>query len=258
MAPKVSAIIPTYNSERTIAQCINSLTAQTYNNLEVIVVDNFSTDETAELVQRCGVTPIKFKGSRTEARNFGARKATGSYLLHIDSDMKLSPHVVEACVALCESGNADAIIIPEVAIGRGYWAECLSLQKNLVMGARGREAARFMRRDLFESVGGYNINLEAGEDFDLHFRLLMAGAAIGRTHTIIEHDVGQITLKELRSKFVHYGRTVQRFREANASALRENPSFLEFLAERLHVLIGDPIHATGYLFISVLSYIIQK
>jgi len=95
--PLVSVIIPTYNEEEDIAECLESLKKQTYPRIEVLVVDDGSTDLTREVVE-------KYKGVRLlqqnhqgpgEARNFGAREAQGELLVLIDADMILFEDYVE-------------------------------------------------------------------------------------------------------------------------------------------------------------------
>lgn len=92
MKSKVSIIIPSYNSSKYIDKCIDSLLNQTYKNIEIIVVDNNSSDNTVKLLEKkysaCSKLKIyveKKKGP-SYCRNFGLEKATGDYILFVDSD----------------------------------------------------------------------------------------------------------------------------------------------------------------------------
>src|SRR6266581_7898957 len=139
----VTLIIPTYNSGRSIERCLRSIENQTYGNIETIVVDNCSTDDTLQVVAKTTAIAIVMISSMSQARNMGALRAKGEFLFHVDSDMELSPRTVEGCVSSCESDNSDAVIVPEASVGKGYWAGCIALGKTLVLGLEGYEGVRF-------------------------------------------------------------------------------------------------------------------
>lgn len=89
----ISVIIPTYNSEQTIKICIESLLKQIYDDYEIIVVDNGSTDHTVDIVEKFPIKLIteRRRGSYT-ARNTGAKAAKGDILAFMDSDQTVAPH----------------------------------------------------------------------------------------------------------------------------------------------------------------------
>ena len=74
---KVSVIIPTYNSAKTLWICLGSIENQTYDDLEVIVVDNFSKDGTVEIAKSYGAKVIELRGERAKAKNVGLRFSKG-------------------------------------------------------------------------------------------------------------------------------------------------------------------------------------
>lgn len=91
MNKKVSVIIPMYNSEKYIKDCLNSVINQTYSNLEIIVIDDCSTDSSLELVRNIKdsrIKIIKFDENKgvSNARNKGIELAEGDYICFIDSD----------------------------------------------------------------------------------------------------------------------------------------------------------------------------
>ena len=100
--PLVSVVIPTYNSQRTIGICLKSVREQTYSSIEVIVMDKNSSDRTSKIAESYGAKIFKLNSERTEAKNFGVKKALGEYVCFIDSDMELTPNVIEECVNLIE------------------------------------------------------------------------------------------------------------------------------------------------------------
>jgi len=88
---KVSIIMPAYNAENTIKNTIESILNQNYDNYEIIVVDDGSTDNTQNIVKNIDNSKIKYFKLETNkgvsnARNFGIEKATGNYIMFIDSD----------------------------------------------------------------------------------------------------------------------------------------------------------------------------
>ena len=97
-SPLVSVVIPTYNSEKTLAKCLESIKNQTYKNTESVIVDNFSTDKTTEIAEKFGVG-VFFKGpERSSQVNFGVEKSKGKYIYRVDSDFVLDPTVIEEAV----------------------------------------------------------------------------------------------------------------------------------------------------------------
>lgn len=88
--PKISVIIPSYNAEKYIGECLDSVLSQTYKNLEIIVVDDGSTDKSLKIAKSKKVKVIEQKSMGVSvARNTGIDKATGEFLHFIDADDKL-------------------------------------------------------------------------------------------------------------------------------------------------------------------------
>jgi len=122
--PLVSIVIPTFNSEKTIGKCLESIRDQTYKNVEIIVVDKFSEDKTVEIAKSYGARIIQDYGERARAKNIGLKHAKGKYVLFVDSDMELSKNVAKECVELMEKDNKiGGIIIPEISVGNGFWVK---------------------------------------------------------------------------------------------------------------------------------------
>lgn len=107
---KVSVIIPVYNSEKYLEQCIKSVVNQTYKNLEIILVDDGSTDGSAELCDRFSeedsrvVVIHKSNGGVSSARNCGIARARGKFLVFVDADDYISSDMVEQLVLASKNG----------------------------------------------------------------------------------------------------------------------------------------------------------
>lgn len=91
--PKISVVVPVYNSEKYIKKCVESLLNQTYNDLEVILVDDGSTDKSEEILNSYIESyrdKVKFykkeHSGLSDTRNYGVEKTTGTYICFVDSD----------------------------------------------------------------------------------------------------------------------------------------------------------------------------
>lgn len=210
--PLVSVIIPAYNTAKTIETCIKSMLGQTYKNIEIIINDGKSNDGSIDIIKEYKKVKLIFQNpNRTKARNIGAKIARGKYLFHIDSDMELTPMLVENCVKLCEKEKYDALIVPEVSVGKTFWHLVRAIEKLTFLNDEYMESAnRFIRSDVYKRLGGYDETLTAGEDFDIHQRLLAKNLKIGRASAFIKHhEVLKVT--QTWKKGYIYGRTFKTY-----------------------------------------------
>src|SRR5271169_5970613 len=149
----VSVVIPTLNSESTISSCLESIFSQTYGNLEIIVVDGYSKDRTVSLARQRGATVLSTTAKRSKARNEGAEFAKGNYLIFIDSDMELYSSVIEQCVNESRAKGCDAVTVPEVSVGKGYWSRCIALEKKIYLDNQMIESPCFFTKQCFRKLG---------------------------------------------------------------------------------------------------------
>jgi len=250
--PVVSVVVPTRNAARTLAACLESIRAQTHEPLELVVVDNASTDGSEQLATRWADVVLRGGPERSAQRNRGAAESKGEFLLFIDSDMVLEPNVAAACVEIVTRG-VDAVVIPEQSFGDGFWARCKTLERSCYLGDESIEAARFFRRSLFEAVGGYDEDLDAMEDWDLHERVRQAHARLGRADALIWHDEGRLRLGPLAAKKFEYGRSFSRYLAKHPRlAGRQVVPFRQAFVRHRHRLAADPVTAAG-MFVMKLS-----
>ena len=113
---KVSVILPIYNVEKYLKNCIESVRNQTYENLEIILVDDGSTDNSGKICDEIAKSDErvmvihKQNGGLAAARNTGYLEATGTYLMYIDSDDIVKKDVVKNCVEAIGKENSDVVI----------------------------------------------------------------------------------------------------------------------------------------------------
>jgi glycosyl transferase family 2 len=191
VVPTFSVVIAAYNAETTILEAVGSALEQTLPAIEVIVVDDGSTDGTASLLQplRERITLIRTENhGPSAARNEGARHATGDFIAVLDADDIFLPTRLEALAAL-------AVARPDLDL----------LNTNVVYEHPGREPMVFysakrpfpvgdqraailassfpqhpaIRRTAFERAGGYDDGIHVVEDWDLWLRLILSGSRAG-------------------------------------------------------------------------------
>ena len=246
----VSVVVPTRNSGRTIAACLKSIRAQHHAAVEVVVVDNGSTDGTGEIAAALADRVVIAGPERSAQRNEGARVATGGVLVFLDSDMVVEPGVAGDAAALMCRPALGAAIIPERSFGEGFWAACRTLEKELYLGNVSVEAARVFRREAFEEAGGYDETLTGPEDFDLPDRVSRLGWDIGRTAAIVWHDEGRIELGAVFRKKRYYGQGLSRYltRPGARNRLRR----AGFLGKR-QVLTRQPARTAGLVVLKLVD-----
>jgi len=187
----VSIVIPAYNEEKVVKNLLVSIKQQSYPKIEVIVIDDSSTDGTFQVAR--GFTSRVFTrkhAERSVQRNFGARKAKGKYLLFLDADMELSKSVVKECVEAIENDkNVGAIVIPEISVATNFWEEVKGFERSFynLQGDSQIDAARFFRRDAFIKADGYDESLTGPEDWDLPETIRGLGFEIARVKPLIYH-----------------------------------------------------------------------
>lgn len=238
--PLVSVIIPTLNSERFIKDCLENIRKQTYKNLEIIIVDNHSTDKTRELAKIYTNKIFTHGPERAAQVNFGARHAKGKYLYRVDADFVLEPEVVVQCVEKCSEAKLDAIAVHNTsAEGLGFWADVRKLERNSYRDDNLIVGVRFFSKRAWEELGGFDETLYGPEDYDFHNRFVKKGFRWGRIKAIERHLGEPKSLFDIARKHYWYGKQMlfyfkkhpmiatQQFNPIRASYFRHYKLFLK-------------------------------
>ncbi len=218
-SPLVSVIVPTRNSSEFLEACLKSIRDQTYKNIELIVVDNNSTDNTKEIANKYTDKVFNQGPERSAQRNFGSKNSAGEFVVFIDSDMELSNEVIAECVVKASEQTVTGVIIPEESFGVGFWAQCKRLERSFYVGVEWMEAARFFRKEILEQVGGYNEDMVSGEDWDLSQRVEAEGKVL-RIKSFIYHNEGRLSLIRTLKKKFYYAKKIATYtstQQSNAS-----------------------------------------
>jgi glycosyltransferase involved in cell wall biosynthesis len=183
----VSVVIPARNAGSTIERCLAALADQTVSFGEVIVVDDGSSDGTADIARRMGATVVtQGHGGAGAARNRGARAASGDLLLFTDADCAPRRDWVERLVAaLGEEGVVAARGVctsdQDEAVARfaqlEYDEKHRQLARRRYVDLVSTDSAAY-RRETFSEFGGFDEGFVASEDQDLSFRIARSGLKI--------------------------------------------------------------------------------
>ncbi len=251
----ISVVIPTYNEEQVIEQCIRSILRQKISN-EIIVVDNFSTDKTVEIAKK--FTPLIFKkgSERSSQRNFGASKASGDYLLFLDADMILTNNIIAEALNKAQKGKY-IVAFPEKSIGGNFWEKCIAFERNLYHRELLVASARLYPRKLFHKLGGYDTKLIAGEDWDLSIRAQKAGYQLIFTNNSIKHLERYNNLQTLLNKKRYYIKNVGLYAQKHPQIFAKQSSLKQRLPiyfKNLPKFIKDPLHGIGFLFLKTVIW----
>ena len=220
--PLVSVIIPSFNAQETIKECLESFLDQTYKNFEIIVVDDGSTDNTPEIVKRYPVKLLKIKHSgASHARNVGIKEARGKFIVFADSDGKYSKNYLKRIVHPLK----DPSIGGSIGFPRYNWV----IKDNLLVkyqtfkwlvtnelvraGKRSVRGAWAYRREVFDKIGMFDETMKIGEDVDLANRAKIAGFKINVVHDAPWYHREPDTIIKIIRKGFRFGYVGRTFRK---------------------------------------------
>lgn len=256
MQSKVSAIITTKNSAKTLEKLLKSLKNQTHRNLETIVIDNNSSDRTVEIAKKYTQKVYRKGPERSAQRNLAAEKSTGKYLLFLDSDMELTKRVVEDCVQTAQKFGFKLLVIPERTIGEGLIPTVRRFEREMYMGDLTVEVARFFERSVFFEFGGYDPELTGPEDYDLPYRISKK-YKIGRSNHYILHNESGLTLSRLlRKKYYYASRgALYASKHPELISLQGNILFRKAYFKNWKKFVGNPLLGATFIFVRILEAI---
>lgn len=186
--PLVSVIIPVYNAEKTIMETLNSVVSQTYTNLEIICVDDGSSDNSVAIIEHFEDSRIKIlhrkstnKGGSV-CRNIGANSSNGKYLIFLDADDCLATDCIESRVRIIEPSICDFVVFPVGYFSLDISDYCmykkLSSANPLYCFAAASPAWQTMqaiiRKELFVKINGFDEKYQRFQDVEFYLRAMFA------------------------------------------------------------------------------------
>lgn len=162
---KVSVIIPMYNSEKYIGQCLSSVLAQNFQDMEVLVIDDGSSDQGSEICEEAARTDARVCLRRQEnegvssARNHGIESAKGEYVFFLDSDDAIHPFLIEKMLLLAEEQQADLVFCSYHKLGTEKIETILAenpkkYERFRWQTAKGEEAEDWFHRKYMNDLSG--------------------------------------------------------------------------------------------------------
>jgi len=223
VSPKVSVIIVNYNGKELLEKCLESLFKVEYDNFEVILVDNNSTDETLEFVTKNypSIIIIKLDSNKgfAEPNNIAAKIAKGDYLLFLNNDTVVTPNFISEMIKVTENdkkiGICQSLLLkPDGSIdssgdfidklGVVYNSKTKTNEIKEISSARG--ASMLIQKKIFENLGGFDEKFFVSfEDVDLGWRTWILGYRVVLIPTSIVYHFGGATIKKIKSEIAFHG-----------------------------------------------------
>jgi glycosyltransferase involved in cell wall biosynthesis len=267
-SPLVSIVIPTYNHAPMLQRALETVIEQSYQNWNAIVVNNFSTDNTLEIVAKFNDPRIQCVNFRNNgvigaSRNEGIALATGEFIAFLDSDDTWFPTKIEKCVAVLEDGS-DLVCHAEFWIDESgksrlvaYGPSEAATHHNLIYrGNRISTSATMVRASLLKEVNGFDVSPEliSTEDYDLWIRL----AAKSNKFAFINEPLG-----EYHRHDNNVSANIEKHLAAELALLAKhfsaNAQFEKVLARRRRKALayygaGRSLHRTSKYFLALKKY----
>lgn len=185
----VSIIIPVYNAEKTVGDCLKSVYTSTYADFEVVVVDDNSTDDSLNIVNQfpCKIIRMAENSGPASARNKGAEASRGEILFFLDSDIIIERNTLEQIVKSFRSKpNISALFCSyqKNTIPSNFYSQYKNFVHHYTHQNSLEDAATFcggfgaIKREPFCKFGGFDENYRSLEDMEFGYRLYKAGCKI--------------------------------------------------------------------------------
>jgi len=221
--PKISVIIANYNGKILLEKCLESLFKVNYDNFEVILVDNNSTDQTVDFITKNypSIILIKLDSNKgfAEPNNIGAKIAKGEHLLFLNNDTIVTPNFIselvkimenDTKVAICQSlllkldGSVDSSGDFIDNLGVVYNSKTKTDQIREISSARG--ASMLVRSSIFKKLDGFDEKFFVSfEDVDLGWRTWILGYRVFLAPKSIVYHLGGTTIKKIKSDIAFHG-----------------------------------------------------
>lgn len=257
MISSVSVVIPAHNAAPFVAAALESVLGQTRPAREIIVVDDASTDATAECVSRYPVTLLRLPTNRgpSEARNAGVRAATGDVVAFLDADDVWYSHHLEDVAGLLDR-HAEAVVaysgVRFVGSREGLWQPVLephrpfeALERVFDKSGQPPQITAVVRRAALLQAGGYDPAYRQAQDYELWLRLARQGpfVCVREVTADYRYHGGQI------SQLYRVEQTLEVFQARAACLARialEDPAMAARLSEKLPKIWSGEMRAAWF------------
>ncbi len=248
--PLVSIVIPVHNGEKYVRETLDSCVDQTYQNIEIIIVDDESKDSTLDILKdyerkdnRIQVISVSKQNGLGNVINIGIRQSKGEYIARIDADDVMYPTRLEKqveylnantnCVAV--GGQIDIIDTESKITGhREYAIEDKDIKKNMFLFQPFAHPAVTMRKSAVESVGLYPENMWKVEDVKFFFLLSQKGEYHNLPDTVLKYRMTFDT--QSQSKMVDHFKKTNEVRRWAIRELNIKPTFGQYIKWKIETV----------------------
>jgi glycosyltransferase involved in cell wall biosynthesis len=253
--PLVSVIIPTKNSSRTLGACLFSVKEQSYRDIEIIVVDNSSADNTKEIARKYTDKVFDRGPERSAQANYGVSQSKGYYVYKVDSDFVLDKDVIKQCVDEIEKGF-DAIVVHNSPDVRVSWiARVRKFEVDMYKYDLTYSSARFLKRDVYEKIGGFNEKITAGEDYDFQNKLNRGGYRTGFIDAEALHLGEPTNFWKHMMKYYEYGKDFVNYKRDNKDESKKQLSFFRGVYfKNWRKFLFNPLMSVTFLFYNCFKF----
>lgn len=210
----ISVIIPTYNSAKTLYNCLYSIKNQNYKNIEIIVIDNFSIDNTKNIALEFTNNFFTKWEERSKQKNYGITKANWKYVIFIDSDMIIPKNLFKNCINIFDiNTKVWWICINEKSIWNKYFSNIRNYEKSFYNWSN-IESARFFKLDNVKKVWWFNDNLVFFEESILPQKIekqLWLSCKF-KVYDEILHDESNINIFKWLLKKYYYWKNISKYK----------------------------------------------
>jgi len=266
----VSVVIPTYNREHTIERCVRSCLNQSFSNIEVIVVDDKSTDKTETIIQSISDKRVRYychdeNLGGAAARNTGIHYASGKYIAFLDSDDIWYPTKIEDQLEKLESLSSKwAACYCDVERNRGHYlinlVDRLVTRKSGIEGGEeivddilsrkldfGGTSTLFVRQDAINDIGGFDESFQRIQDTEFVIRLLKSWKLAYVDKVLVKkYDTGSPSIKNSVKAVEHFHQSFSK--TLNARGMKKTVRKVDnFNLAKIHFSHGKFIIGLKYL-----------
>ena len=250
ISPKVSIVIPVYNVKIYLKRAINSIINQTYNNIEIIIVDDGSTDGSSIICDEYKGVDKRIKvyhkenGGLSSARNYGLNHVTGDWIMFLDSDDWLDKECIDDCICRIKENSVECVIFP-------YIREYENISKpNYILGECDRKiCGKYILRKLFGPVYEEINNPQNIDDLNMACGKLYARKIVGNTRFVPAEIIGSAedlafnvrVFKKVNTVF-YTSKTYYHYNKINFSSITNKYIYnLEETRNNLYQILDDEI-----------------
>lgn len=248
---KISIIITTKNEGLVIDNLLESIADQSLKAYEVLVVDNYSSDDTLKIAKSYKARVYTKGPERSSQRNYGVKMAKGNYVLILDADMTLTPNIIKEL----SRSSKQIVTVPEKSFGVGPFVKFKVFEREFYEGEDSVEAPRFFAKKLFEKYGGYDEKITGPEDYDLPLRMKKDGYKFGRIKSYILHNEKYFNpIKSAKKKF-YYASKASLYAKRHKDMILKQGNFIfrPVFFRKWKKLVSSPFLSIGMLMLKIIE-----